>query len=90
MPWVSWLPLLVSMLAPLRSVVAVPFIAANSKVVAQIVLQDFAAVTVDASATPQERFAAEQLAHWLTQATLSNVSVVYTTPANESQVSVSH
>eukprot|EP01043_Picozoa_sp_COSAG02_P051488 COSAG02_NODE_5425_length_4343_cov_2.410697_1_plen_264_part_10 len=86
----SGLPLLVSVLAPLHSVVAVPLLAANSRVVAPIVLQDFAAVTVDASATSQERFAAEQLAHWLSQAILSNVSVVYTTPANESQVKVSH
>ena len=45
-------------------------------------LQDFTSVTIDVDAPPQERFAAEQLAHWLSQVLPANISVVNVTLAN--------
>jgi hypothetical protein len=41
-------------------------------------LQAFSAIAVDAAAPPQERFAAEQLAHWLSQILPAPIPVIST------------
>ena len=76
-----------SLLLPLAK--AVP-IAARYNNYFNVVLEDFAFVTVDLYAPPQERFAAEQLAYWLSQVSPANVSVVNVTLANASQEARPH
>jgi hypothetical protein len=69
-------------------VVAVP--RPSGSAAAAPILQQFETVTVAASAPAQERFAAEQLSHWLSQILPVNVSVILTSAANASQVKVPH
>ena len=56
----------------------------------QLQVKDFVAVPVAVDAPPQERFAAEQLAHWLSRILPANISVLNVTAANASQPAHPH